>query len=68
MKCRKITNISNVLLPIKLKGGLSVYVPPGQSLESVEVEDFEQVKPFVSAEVDLAEVVPPKKGKQKIYG
>ena len=68
MKVRKITNSSKVLLPIQLKGGLSVFLPTGECLENVEVENYEQVKPYTKSEVDLAEVKPAVKGKQKLNG
>ena len=62
MKVVKMTNISNVQIPVELTNGTTVYLPPREVIENVSIENYEAITSFVKAEVRLNE---PKESKSK---
>jgi len=62
MKVVKMTNISNVQIPVELTNGTTVYLPPREMMENVSVENYEKITGFIKAEVKLNE---PKESKSK---
>jgi hypothetical protein len=66
-KIRKLTNISEVQVPVKLIDGNTIYVPPKGVIENICVENYYSIKRFVKAEIDLSEVSP-FGGKQYLKG
>ena len=66
VKVRKMTNVSGVSLPVVLKHGTTVYLPPNGVMENVDVENYFALEKFVRAEIDLTEISPfPEPGKKK---
>jgi len=58
IKVRKMTNTSNVVVPIKTSYSVTVGLPPGEVMENVEVYNLELVQRFLEVEQDLTEVNP----------
>jgi len=66
VKVKKMTNVSGVSLPVILKGGTTVYLPPHGIIENVNVENYFAIEKFIRAEIDLTEIAPfPEPGKKK---
>jgi len=66
MKARKITNISETDMGVKLENGNQVYLQPGQSVENIKVKEVSNDE-RLRVEYDLSEV-PVNEGKQQLYG
>lgn len=66
MWLRKVKNISEVQVDVRLKSGNSVGLPPGKAVENIEVENINDVKPLVEVTYDLTEVQPVVEGKKKL--
>jgi len=58
VKVRKMTNTSNVVVPIKTSHHVTIGLPPGEVMENVEVYNLELVQRFLEVEQDLTEVNP----------
>jgi len=56
VKVTKMINTSRHTLPIILKGGEAVQVPPRGQLENVEVENLEKNEKYFRVQRDLSEV------------
>lgn len=65
MKVRKLTNTSEVQVPVEIDGGTTVYLPPRKSIENVEVRNMNSISRFVKANVDLSEVPQMKEGQKR---
>jgi len=55
---RKMTNTSNVVVPIKTGPNVTIGLPPGETMENVKVYNLELVQRFLETERDLTEVNP----------
>ncbi len=56
MKAKRIQNISQKTVPLKLKNGQQVDLPSGSSLENVSITNEDELKGQVSFTRDLTEV------------
>ncbi len=56
MRARKIENISQVPVPLRLKNGLVVTLPFGSTLENVDITNEAEIKGKVAITRDLTEV------------
>lgn len=62
----ELINATDMLIPVQMVDGVTTFLPPKGRLENIVVENFYQIKPYVKAVIEMQEVVPPKKGKQKL--
>jgi len=54
-KVIKMSNISNVQVPVVLEDGTTVYLPPRESIENVTVKNYESIAKFIRADISLNE-------------
>ena len=66
VKVRKMTNTSNVVVPIKTSHHVTIGFPPGEIMENVEVYNLELVERFLEIEQDLSEVNPIEEKRQTL--
>jgi len=67
MLVRKIKNISESDVSVKINPYTTVHLSPQQELEDVEVCNLESISKFVSVEYDLSEVNPVNEGREKLF-
>lgn len=65
-KIIKMTNTSEVIVPVKVADNLTVQVPPKATLRNVEVMNLPAVKKYFKVTEDLTEVGPAKRGKTNL--
>jgi len=65
-KVRKMINTSDLTVPVELKGGTTVFVPPRGTLENEDVQNLDKVRRFFKVEEDLGEVVPRRSRRKKL--
>lgn len=64
-KVKEIMNVSNVLVPIVIaQENVTVFLPPGEKMENVVVENYHTISKYCKSILDLTEVAP--KGKKKL--
>jgi hypothetical protein len=66
-RIRKLTNISEVQVPVQLVDGTTVFVPPKGKMENISVENYHAIGKFVKVSMDLGEVKEIKTNTKKKY-
>ena len=61
---RKLKNISNAQIPVKIDAYTSIYIGPGEVIENREIYNLPALQGLVEVEQDLAEVIPVNEGLQ----
>ena len=69
-RVKKLFNKSEAMIPVMTENGQTLYLPPRGTMYNLMIENYEEILPFVNAEIDLGEVPPaePKKGRRRING
>lgn len=65
-KVVKMTNTSEVIVPVQVADNLTVQVPPKATLKNVEVKNLPAVRRYFKVTEDLTEVGSAKKGKTNL--
>ena len=65
---RKIKNISNASLPIRISPSMVIYIAPGEILENREVYNLGELEGLVEVKQDLSEIKPVVENKQYLKG
>jgi hypothetical protein len=65
---RKLKNISDCQIPVKIDTFTTVYLAKNESLENKEIHNLGAIRQFCEVEEDLGEVKPVKEGKIRLYG
>lgn len=65
---RKLKNISDCQIPVKVDTFTTVYLSKNESLENKKIHNLGSIRQFCEVEEDLAEVNPVIEGKIKLYG
>jgi hypothetical protein len=65
-KIIKMTNTSEVIVPVQVAENLTVQVPPKATLRNVEVMNLPVVKKYFKVTEDLTEVGQTKRGKTNL--
>lgn len=56
MRAKSIKNITNGRVHLKLRGGMSAYLPPGSTIENIGITNENELKGKVQIVKDLTEV------------
>jgi len=67
MKVKKLCNISNVQIEVVLTNGATIFLPPRQVLENIDIGNYTTIANKVKAELILIEPRESKGGKGKQY-
>jgi hypothetical protein len=67
MKVKRMCNISNVQIEVVLTNGTTIFLPPRQVLENIEIGNYTSIANKVQAELVLTEPKESKSGKGKQY-
>jgi len=59
---RKLKNISNAQIPVKIDAFTTIYLGPGDIIENREVCNLSALYGLVEVELDLSEVLPVNEG------
>ena len=60
---KSIRNTSKVMIPVVMVGdNLTVHLPPGETLENVNVENWHSIQKYCHTVLDLGEVNPVPQG------
>ena len=68
MKVRKITNISDMDIAVRLKSGNVIFMRPKDELKDVELDEWKDISKYVKVEQDLTEVNPIDEKRQILLG
>lgn len=64
---RKLENISEVGINVKVDEQTTFFVPAGKTLENVNVTNLNDIRKFIKVTEDLSEVQPVKESRIKLY-
>lgn len=56
IKIKKLKNISESLIQLRLTDGFISLVPPGGTIEDIQITNLDEIKDSVSVTMDLGEV------------